>query len=65
MHIAIVGAGFAGLWAAQGLASRHDLDVTLLIVWTLALANVFGALACVSLSGDRLIALLTILAWRG
>ncbi len=30
---------------------RSDLDVTLLIVWTLALANVFGALACVSLSG--------------
>jgi len=29
-RVAIVGAGFAGLWAAQGLASRHDLDVTLL-----------------------------------
>ena len=30
---------------------RSELDVTLLIVWTLALANVFGALACVALSG--------------
>lgn len=29
-RVVIVGAGFAGLWAAQGLASRHDLDVTLL-----------------------------------
>ena len=29
-RVAIVGAGFAGLWAAQGLADRHDLDVTLL-----------------------------------
>jgi TctA family transporter len=30
---------------------RSDLDVTLLIVWTLAVANVFGALCCVALSG--------------
>ncbi len=30
---------------------RGDLDVTLLIVWTLALANVFGALGCLALSG--------------
>lgn len=29
-RVVIVGAGFAGLWAAQGLARRHDLDVTLL-----------------------------------
>jgi NADH dehydrogenase len=29
-RVVIVGAGFAGLWAAQGLASRHDLDVTLI-----------------------------------
>jgi len=29
-RVVIVGAGFAGLWAAQGLAASHDLDVTLL-----------------------------------
>ena len=28
-----------------------NLDMTLLIVWTLALANVFGTLACLSLAG--------------
>jgi TctA family transporter len=30
---------------------RSGLSVTLLVVWTLALANVFGAIACVALSG--------------
>ncbi|HSG47596.1 MAG TPA: FAD-dependent oxidoreductase, partial [Longimicrobiales bacterium] len=29
-RVVIVGAGFAGLWAAQGLASHQDLEVTLL-----------------------------------
>ncbi len=28
-----------------------NLDITLLVVWTLALANVFGTLACLSISG--------------
>lgn len=28
-----------------------NLDVTLLVVWTLAIANVFGALACLGVSG--------------
>lgn len=30
---------------------RGDLDLTLLIIWTLAIANVFGALTCLLLSG--------------
>lgn len=30
---------------------RSDLNVTLLIVWTLALANVLGATACMAMSG--------------
>lgn len=39
-----------GLQPGPNMLTQH-LDMTLLIVWSLAVANVFGAFACLSLSG--------------
>ncbi len=49
---AVLLGGFVVLGLQPGPRMLTDnLDVTLLIIWTLALANVFGTLACLSVSG--------------
>lgn len=49
---AVLLGGFVVLGLQPGPRMLTDsLDVTLLIVWTLALANVFGTMACLSVSG--------------